>query len=165
MNLPNLVTLLRLFAIPFIVILLFNNVISPYWAMGLFLLVAVSDALDGWLARKLNQVTDLGKFLDPIVDKALIITVLLILALQNNVLLAPAAILIGREIIVSVWRAFLAKKRIIVPAGKLGKLKMILEVIAVSMLIINLAGGLLVLWIAVVLSLLSAVEYLLNGLK
>jgi CDP-diacylglycerol---glycerol-3-phosphate 3-phosphatidyltransferase len=159
LNWPNLVTFLRLLLIPLLVILLYIPGINYYWVAALFLLISAGDALDGYLARKLNQVTELGKYIDPIVDKILIISVLVVLIEKSLVSAVPVIILICREILVSGWRILLAKKSVVLAAGYLGKIKMVVEVIAVTMLLLGLRGGLIMLWTAVILSLASALEY------
>ena len=125
----------------------------------LFFIAAASDALDGWLARKFNQVTDLGKFMDAIVDKVLILSILILFVEQHQCPALPVILLVTRESLVSGWRMILATKDVVLPAGKIGKLKMVTEVIAILMIILNLPEAISMLWVAVFFSLVSGVRY------
>ena len=126
---PNLITLGRILLIPFFLYLLLSG--QPFWAAVLFLVLALSDAFDGYLARKLGQGSDLGKLLDPIADK-----------------------------IVSVLRQKEAAHGNIVAARMAGKIKTVVQDLAILMLILDLPYGIPVLWLAVILSLISGVDYI-----
>ena len=140
------------------------------------MLAAITDILDGYLARKLNQVSTLGVFLDPVADK-LMVAVVLVLLVQKNpeiYLAIPSAIIIGREITVSALREWMAElgSRNKIAVSILGKLKTIIQMVSIGFLIFeeSLFGlpiyliGLVLLYIAVFITLLSMIQYLLLAL-
>ncbi len=142
MNLPNLLTLLRIFIVPLLVVVLLTK-FSEDWVglpqhiagVSLFLFAAITDALDGWVARKRDQVSRLGILLDPIADKLLISSAFISLV-ENR--LAPAwavVIIIGREFAVSGLRAVAAAEGWAIPASKAGKFKMFSQVVTIALLI------------------------------
>src|SRR5262245_14358539 len=148
MNIPNSLTLLRIFIAPLLVVVLLTK-FSENWVglpqhiagVSLFLLAAVTDALDGWLARRRGQVSRLGILLDPIADKLLISSAFISLV-ENQ--LAPAwavVIIIGREFAVSGLRSIAAAEGWAIPASKAGKIKMFLQVITISLLITSSVNG------------------------
>jgi CDP-diacylglycerol---glycerol-3-phosphate 3-phosphatidyltransferase len=170
MNLPNSITLSRLLGLPVVVYCLYSDRVSIQWlGFGVFLVAALTDWLDGYLARKLDLVTDLGKFLDPLVDKLLILIPLLILI---DLQLAPAVgvcLILTRELTIAGWRVGQAR---ISGANIWGKLKTIGQIIAVAMLIAPLSSapqpwridnwhlyGLAAFWVSVVLTLISGLLY------
>jgi len=174
MNIPNQLTLLRILLIPVFVLVFYlplswNN----YFACLVFTIAAVTDVLDGYLARKLNQTSSLGAFLDPVADKLMVAVVLVLLVQQNPViyLALPAAIIIGREITVSALREWMAEigARNMVAVSVLGKIKTIAQMLALGFLIFRmpLYGmpvyeiGLVLLYIAAILTLISMIQYLL----
>ena len=125
-----------------------------------FLLVAFSDAIDGYVARRFNQVSDLGKFLDPLADKILVTTILITLVSLGRAAIIPVLLIVAREFLVSGLRTYLAKENIIVAASQLAKWKTVSQIVAVAMLIIGLPYANLALWLAVILSLISGGAYL-----
>jgi CDP-diacylglycerol--glycerol-3-phosphate 3-phosphatidyltransferase len=148
MNLPNSLTLLRIFIAPLLVVVLLTK-FSEDWVglpqhiagVGLFLLAAITDALDGWLARRRRQVSRLGILLDPIADKLLISSAFISLV-ENQ--LAPAwavVIIIGREFAVSGLRSIAATEGWSIPASKAGKIKMFLQVVTIALLITSSVDG------------------------
>jgi CDP-diacylglycerol---glycerol-3-phosphate 3-phosphatidyltransferase len=174
MNLPNQLTLLRILLIPVFVLVFYlpfswNNIA----ACGIFILAGITDALDGYLARKLNQTSPLGAFLDPVADK-LIVVIALVLIVQRTpeiYLVLPAAVIIGREITISALREWMAE---IGASSKVavsiwGKIKTIAQMFALGFLIFNESAlglpvftiGLVLLYIAVLLTLISMFQYLL----
>jgi len=174
MNIPNQLTLLRILLIPVFVLVFYlplswNN----YFACLVFTVAAVTDVLDGYLARKLNQTSSLGAFLDPVADKLMVAVALVLLVQQNPViyLALPAAIIIGREITVSALREWMAEigARNKVSVSVLGKIKTIAQMLALGFLIFRmpLLGmpvyeiGLVLLYIAAILTLISMIQYLL----
>ena len=151
-----------------------NN--SNYYACLIFVLAAITDILDGYFARKLNQISTLGVFLDPVADK-LMVAVVLVLLVQKNpeiYLAIPAAIIIGREITVSALREWMAElgSRNKIAVSVLGKIKTIIQMVSLGFLIFEdtLFGlpvyliGVALLYIAVFITLLSMIEYLLLAL-
>lgn len=149
----NFVTCFRILLIPLIIALLLYG--QPGQAFTLFLLAALTDGLDGYLARRLNQVTDLGKFLDPLADKILVITVLVVLAGFS----LPVIIILLREVLVMWLRSFKAKGGTAMPASWPAKIKTVLQLIAVGMLMLNLPYAVGMLWLAVLVSVISGIEY------
>ncbi len=161
MTIPNLITLSRIALIPlFVFFLLFSgSVYGNYIAAGIFAFLALSDAVDGIIARKLNQVSNLGKFLDPLADKFLVIVALLGLTELRIISSIPAMIIVSREFAVMGLRVHVALKNINVPASQMAKLKTVLQMIAVLMLMLYIPYGTLVLWLAVIVSVVSGLEY------
>lgn len=167
MNGPTRLTLLRIALIP---LLMISNEIGPPWnswvALGIFLLASVTDWLDGYLARKMNQVTTLGKLLDPLADKLLVLTALLLILERKYVPAWLVILLIGREMGITGLRAFLAAESIVLAANKMGKWKMTFQVIAISFLFLSDEWyvfhriGLIAVYLALVLSLISAYVYI-----
>ncbi|NQU17228.1 MAG: CDP-diacylglycerol--glycerol-3-phosphate 3-phosphatidyltransferase [Candidatus Saganbacteria bacterium] len=154
----NIITFLRILLIPLIIGLLLSN--QVYWAFALFLLAALSDWLDGYLARRLKQVSDFGKFLDPLADKILVISILVVLMIEpRHGVAVPTIIIVGREFGVSVLRIWKAKQGNIMPASRLAKIKTVVQLIAVGMLILSIPYATAVLWLAVLVSIVSGIEY------
>lgn len=169
MNLPNALTVLRVLAVPFIVALLYFPTPSTCaFATLLFLIAILTDLADGFLARKYNQVTNFGKFLDPLADKILIASVLVMLVELGWVQAWVAIIVIVREILVTGLRAIAADKGHVIAADKYGKLKTIMQSVALVPLIYHypLFGidtawlGSMLLFVAVVLTVYSGWNYL-----
>lgn len=167
-NLPTQITLSRLLGIPFIFYFLAQPTPSFHWAaLTVFLLVAVTDWLDGYLARKLDQVTALGKFLDPLVDKLLIFAPLLVLVEEGTVPAWGVFLIFGRELAIAGWRVNpdLAGKE--VPAANgVGKAKTVLQIMAITALIAPidhknwLDFAQFLFWLAVILTLVSGIFYI-----
>ena len=167
-NLPNALTLGRIFLIPFVVVVLLTRQMHnwAFWGSGLFLAAALTDLFDGYFARRRKQVTTLGRLLDPIADKLLISSALISLV---QLRIAPAwmvVIIIGREFAVSGLRSIAASEGFSIDVSTLGKGKMVVQVIAVAGLILGneLGGwmrqlGRLMLWAVVIFALLSMIQY------
>ena len=138
-NLPNLLTVMRLVAAPGIVImfLYFSRPLADWIALVLFLVAAISDWFDGYLARRWNQESKFGEMLDPIADKAMVIIALLIitgLSRMNSWVLLPSAMIMFREVFVSGLREFLGKSASLLTVTKLAKWKTALQMIAIATL-------------------------------
>jgi len=167
MNIPNSITLSRLLGIPFLLYLLYSPTDSHrYLALGIFVVTAATDWLDGYLARKLNQITELGKFLDPLVDKLLVIAPLLALVELHQVPAWGVFLIIGREIAIAGWRVnpSLSNSNQISGANIWGKLKTVTQIGAIALLITPLPPlwsniALIVFWVAVALTLISGIIY------
>ncbi|MGB2913704.1 MAG: CDP-diacylglycerol--glycerol-3-phosphate 3-phosphatidyltransferase [Pyrinomonadaceae bacterium] len=148
MNLPNYITLGRIVVVPLLVVVLLTPVAERWfglnaYALGIvmFLIAALTDIVDGQLARRRNQVSTLGKFLDPIADKLLISAALIVLVEKH---LAPSwsvVVILGREFIITGLRSVAATEGIIMPAQGMGKLKMWAQCIAVVALLVAAANG------------------------
>jgi CDP-diacylglycerol--glycerol-3-phosphate 3-phosphatidyltransferase len=173
MNIPNYLTYARIALIPvFALIYLLPFSWSHWLAAILFALAAITDWLDGFLARSLNQESRLGAFLDPVADKIMVAVVLVLLVAQPYItyIALPAAIIICREIIISALREWMAEvgKRTSVAVSFIGKVKTFAQMLALLLLISYvpsgpmwlLVGGMLLLYLAVILTLWSMVLYL-----
>lgn len=173
-NIPNLLTVFRLILIPVFIYCFYSGLESArFWSALVFCLAAVTDALDGYLARKLEQSTPFGAFLDPVADKVMVATALVLVAVDIKTLwvIIPAIIMISREIVISALREWMAGlgKRANVAVSNLGKYKTIAQMLALIGLIwqpqFNLLAwftpvGMVLLYIATVLTLWSMYEYL-----
>ena len=178
MNLSNLLTLIRVAIIPIIVLCIYLKGPFFVWtAFILFCLASITDYFDGYLARIRNEVTNFGTFLDPIADKLLVAAVILILTSKGVIAdweTIPALIILLREITVSGLREYLAGIKISVPVSRIAKLKTLLQLSALALLILSegLIGivfilylGKFFLWIAGLLTLLTAYDYIKASLK
>lgn len=165
MNLPNSVTFLRIIFIPLLVFYLLSPHIpySNVIAVVIFAAVAASDAVDGYLARKLKQETVFGKFMDPLADKILVISALLCLVEMRWVSSIPVIIIIARDMAVIGLRLAASSSGRIIAADMLGKYKAAFLDVAVAMLILNLPYGNLVLWGGVILTVVSGIEYFIKN--
>jgi len=174
MNLPNGLTIIRILAIPIILILLFYpEEVYQIITSLLFLSVAMTDTLDGYLARRHKMVTTLGRFLDPLADKLLIVTTLIALIPTRGVLVWMVIVIVGREIAVTGLRGIAASQGIIISASPLGKYKTVFEVASISVLIFNgnyfsinfHQVGMGLLWVALILAIISGFDYFKKFLK
>lgn len=161
-TLSNSLTLARILMVPLLVLFLLEG--SPpaqYFAAGLFVMAAFTDWLDGYLARTRDQVTPLGEILDPVADKLLILAALIPLVSLGRADAWVVGILLGRELLVTAFRAVAARQGLVVPAGGLGKIKMGLEVAAIFFLILNVLAplGTILIWAAMMAAVISAVDY------
>lgn len=138
LNLPNFLTLVRILLIPvFVVIFLVPTSDRSLLAAVVFTVAAVTDLLDGYIARRTGQVTKLGKLLDPIADKLLVLSALILLVNIDRVSAVVALLIIARELAVTGIRAIAAGERLIIAAEVTGKYKMALQVVAIVMLILE----------------------------
>lgn len=132
-NLPTWITLLRLAGVPFIFLSLIPFEAPQRWiAVVIFVAVAATDWLDGYLARKLDQVTELGKFLDPLVDKLLVMAPLLILVEQGLIPAWGVFVILARELAIAGWRV---NQRTVTGANLWGKLKTVSQIVAIALLL------------------------------
>lgn len=173
MNIPNLLTLFRILMIPvFVVVYYMPQVWAPWLAAAIFAAAAVTDWVDGYLARKLGQMTPFGAFLDPVADKLIVAAALVVLVenFANLWMTLPAVVIIGREIVISALREWMAEagKRASVAVNMLGKVKTTMQMIAIIILLSQNPTqdtwlsdlGLLALQISAVLTLWSMIVYL-----
>lgn len=175
LNVPNSLTLLRIFLVPFLVVVLLTKFEGKeIWGVAIFLVAAATDMLDGWLARRRGQVTSLGILLDPIADK-LLTSAAFISLVQVQPDIVPAwmvVVIVGREFAMSDLRSVASTRGILIAASTWGKFKMGSQVIAITLLIIgekieDLTGrrglvivGQVALWVVVVLAIISLLDYL-----
>jgi len=178
-NLPNLLTYFRILMVPAIFACFYLEGDWARWmALGIFILAAVTDFFDGYLARKWEQQSNLGRMLDPIADKLLIAAVLLVLTRDGTIAgysLWAALIILCREILVSGLREFLAELRVSVPVTALAKWKTAIQMIALAFLLAGPAGdkllpfithaGVILLWAAAILTLYTGYDYFRAGLR
>ena len=169
LHIPNAITISRILLIP--VFVLFFNTPTPQRSLAagaVFGLAALTDAVDGYLARRWGHVTNLGKLLDPFADKLLVLTALFLLVDFDQVDAWLAIILAGREFFITALRFAAAREGLTLAAETTGKYKMVMQVIAILLLIINDAvppalnlqlWGTIILWLSMVLSLISAAQY------
>ena len=169
MNLPNKLTLFRVFLIPIFVIIMMLDIPSKYLiACVIFIVASITDMLDGKIARKYNLVTDFGKFMDPLADKLLVISALICMIEVELVPGWMVIIIVARELSVSILRAIAAADGTVIAAGKSGKLKTVTQMYAIIFLLIGahtmvrpiLMIGDILMIIAVVLTLYSGWEYM-----
>jgi CDP-diacylglycerol---glycerol-3-phosphate 3-phosphatidyltransferase len=174
LNLPNTLTLGRIFLVPLLVVVLLTKfegrlilgVPKEFVGAAIFGLAALTDWLDGYLARRRKQVTTLGQLLDPLADK-LLVTAAFVSLVQMD--LAPAwmvAIILGREFAVTVLRSIAHSRGVVISASPLGKFKMVSQVVAILALILGdehvqafVLIGRIALWVAVITAVASAVDY------
>jgi cardiolipin synthase len=172
-SLPNLLTLFRIAAIPGIVALFFlDSDLGKYLACGLFGIAAITDFFDGYVARAYGQQSSFGKFLDPVADKLLVSSALLMatgFGQISGLTILPAVVILCREILVSSLREFLARVQIGVPVSTLAKWKTMIQMFAIGFLIVGDSGpdalptrliGEWGLWAAAVLTLITGYDYL-----
>ncbi|MGI6145580.1 MAG: CDP-diacylglycerol--glycerol-3-phosphate 3-phosphatidyltransferase [Peptococcia bacterium] len=166
MNLPNKLTLLRIFLIPiFLLIFLISIPYGQYIATAIFIIAASTDGLDGYIARKRKQITNLGKLMDPLADKLLITAALIVLVESGDISGWIAFIIIGREFFVTGLRTIAAAEGVIIAASKLGKLKTISQIVAITVTLLNFTFGIYLMYIAVIFTLWSGIDYYLNARK
>lgn len=138
MNLANKITFTRIFIIPiFVLCLLGNFPYSQYIAAFIFILAASTDSMDGYVARKRNEITNLGKFLDPLADKLLITSALVALVEMGKVPSLVAIIIISREFIVTGFRIIAASEGVVIAASWLGKVKTVSQIVSITAILLN----------------------------
>jgi cardiolipin synthase len=177
-NLPNILTISRIIIIPVVVATFFFDSPTMRWtACALFTAAGITDFFDGYLARKEKLVSRLGRFLDPIADKLLVVSVLMMIVAFDRVgpwSYLPALVILLREIFVSGLREFLAELHVGLPVTKLAKAKTTVQMVALGFLIVGSASpawipaeliGEIGIWIAAVITLITGYDYLRAGLK
>lgn len=173
-NLPTILTLIRvILVIPLFVLIFFDNLPAKILTLVFFIVASVTDFVDGYLARRNKQVTDLGAFLDPLADKMLVNLTFLALTYQNLVPIWLFAIIIVRDFMVDGVRMMEAKKDITLAASKTGKAKTMVQMITLSLILLNKIIGsevftninFALLIIVLVLTVISGLEYLVKGWK
>ena len=176
-SLPNLLTLSRILAIPVVVACFYvPGNYARWFACVMFAAAAITDWLDGHMARRWQQQSEIGRFLDPIADKLLVSATLFMLTAYGRLsagAILPALVILCREILVSGLREYLAGVRVSIPVSRLAKWKTTLQMVAIGFLIVGDAGPRLVpvaaigetlLWIAAILTLVTGYDYLRAGL-
>lgn len=138
MNLPNKLTVARVVLVPFFIFFLLTDIVpmSSLWALAVFALASITDALDGHIARSRNLVTNFGKFLDPLADKVLVISALVCFVDMDLAGAVPVIIIIAREFMVSGLRLVTAGEGVVVAAGIWGKLKTAFTMVAIVVILL-----------------------------
>lgn len=142
MNLPNKLSMLRILLIPvFVILALMNAPAAQYAAVGVFVLASITDALDGHIARKNGLVTNFGKFIDPIADKLLVMSALIVLVERGRMPGWVCIVMLAREFAISGFRLVAAGTGKVIAAGILGKIKTVTQMIAVIALLLTAIDG------------------------
>jgi len=184
LNLPNILTLMRIAIIPLLAVLLMSPSRSAgFWAAALFAIASITDWLDGYLARRMGIVTVFGKFLDPIADKLIVMAALIMILPFNRVPAWMVLVILGREIIITGLRGIASSEGIVIQASDLGKYKTIFQIVAILglvlhynynwffgishvLLTVNMHNiGMFFLWIATILTIWSGVDYMIRFIK
>lgn len=184
LNLPNILTMMRIAAIPLLAALLMSPSRSAgFWAAALFSVASITDWLDGYLARRMGIVTIFGKFLDPIADKLIVMAALIMILPFDRVPAWMVLVILGREIIITGLRGIASTEGIVIQASDLGKYKTIFQIVSIiglilhynynwffgishTLLTVNMHNvGMFFLWIATVLTVWSGVDYLVRFIK
>ncbi len=172
MNLPNKLTMLRVLLVPLFIACFYLNV--SWWSYGaavIFVAAYFTDMLDGKIARKRNLITDFGKLMDPMADKLLSTSALIMLTAVDMLNPIATIIIVAREFFISAFRLVAVEKGIVIAASKLGKAKTMSQFIAITMVLLHtpiyeLCGfslDMVVMWISVLLTVVSGVDYVLKN--
>jgi len=183
-NIPNILTLMRIAAIPLMTVLLMSGSRETcFWAAALFSVASFTDWLDGYLARRMGIVTVFGKFLDPIADKLIVMAALIMIIPFNRVPAWMVLVILSREIIITGLRGIASSEGIVIAASDLGKFKTIFQIVAIiglllhydyrwffsfdhPLLLVNMHNvGMFYLWIAFVITVWSGVDYLVRFVR
>ena len=176
-NIPNTLSLIRVFLAPLVLLFLSLRIDTPItsripglsWgdmlAAFVFIVASLTDAFDGYIARKYKLVTTLGKFIDPLADKVLVIAAMLALIELGRLPAWIVMVIITREFIVTGVRLVAEAEGVVIAASKGGKLKTCCQIAALIMLILNIPYGMAVMWVAMILTVWSGMDYLIKGSK
>ena len=166
MNLPNKLSVLRVLCVPFIVVLMMIPNRDWQWAsLGLFVLASFTDYLDGHIARKHHLITDFGKFIDPVADKLLVLSTLIMLIYRGFMPAWAVVVILTRELCVDGLRLIAVTKGKVIAAGPLGKIKTVLQMfmiiwaLALQKPILSHWTGLILFTLAVAMTLISGIDY------
>ncbi len=182
LNLPNLLTMGRIAIIPLFILLAFHgDPLSSFWSAVIYAIAAFTDLLDGWLARRKGLVTVIGKFLDPLADKLIVMTALVMLVRLGRVASVLAIVLLARELIVTGLRSIAASEGLVIAAGQGGKWKTALQLVAIISLLLHYTYeldfgfisfpasfnrvGTWLLWLSMAFSIWSAIGYFASFIK
>lgn len=160
MNLPNILTIIRLILIPIFVIMFFshstNNLV---YSISIFLFAGFTDFLDGYLARKYKLITKMGIVLDPLADKLMLITVLSCLVIKSYIPIWVLIIIAAKELFMIFCGMFLYKKGTVIPSNKFGKVSTILFYVSIFVLTYNENKGMLLLYVSVISAIIALINY------
>ncbi len=165
MNLPNKLTIIRvLLILPFVVLMLKE---MNFWALAIFVIASLTDLADGKIARKYNLVTNFGKFMDPLADKLLVCSAMILLIQLGRIPAWVVVVIISREFIISGFRLIAADNRVVIAASYWGKWKTVFQMFMVCLMIANISALQLVtnivMWIALALTVISLADYLVKN--
>lgn len=170
MNLPNKLTTLRVIMIPFFVVFMltyFAGGASKWIALALFIIASLTDLLDGHIARKYNLVTNFGKFMDPLADKLLVCAALICLVEMGRIPSWIVIVIISREFIISGFRLIASDNGRVIAASYWGKFKTTFQMIMICLMIADISALSLltdiVMWVALILTVVSLVDYLVKN--
>ncbi|EEX48162.1 CDP-diacylglycerol--glycerol-3-phosphate 3-phosphatidyltransferase [Jonquetella anthropi E3_33 E1] len=178
MNLPNMLSLSRIFLAPLVMLLLTTKIdqtVTPLAAVGLsvtysdllaglvFIVAASTDAVDGYIARRRGLITNLGKFIDPLSDKVLVIAALVALVELHRLPGWMVMVIVARDFVVSGLRMVAAAEGQVIAASRLGKIKTVSQIIAIVMMIFKLPLAIEVMWVSLALTVWSGAVYVANG--
>ena len=174
MNLPNAITLARIFLVPLLVVVLLTKfegkqifgIRHELVGAAIFGIASLTDWLDGYLARRRKQITTFGQLMDPLADKLLIVAALVSLVQLGRAPAWMVAVILGRELLVTVLRSVAHARGVVIAASPLGKVKMVAEVTAILALILGrehlqqfFVLGIIALWVALITALVSGIDY------
>lgn len=166
MNLANKITVLRIILVPvFLFILAIKVQYGTIIATGVFIMAALTDTLDGYIARSRNQVTKFGKFLDPLADKLIVTAALVSLVEMKKLASWVVMIIIAREFAITGLRAVAASEGIVIAASKWGKAKTVTQIIAIVAALMEIPYSDILIFIAVVITVISGIDYLYKNRK
>ena len=171
MNLPNKLTMLRVILIPFFVFFFYASFIpgNNWIALGIYIAACLTDMADGKIARKYNLVTTFGKFMDPLADKVLVISALILFTEAGRMSAVALIIIVAREFIVSGFRLVAADKGSVIAAGMWGKVKTVVQMVMAIALLVHLEFSWfyiteqVLIWLSVALTIISLVDYLIHN--
>ena len=169
MNLPNKLTLLRIILVPVFIVVLMTG--HYYISAVIFVVASLTDMLDGKIARKYDLVTDFGKLMDPLADKLLVMSALICLVQLGDIPGWMAIVILGREFAITGLRTVAASSGVVIAAGWTGKIKTVLQMIAVVLILLRnwpfvylgIPMDQIVLWAAVVMTIVSGAEYIIKN--
>ena len=176
MNTPNKLTVLRIILVPVLLAVIYlmkESLTTSFITAGLFALISLTDMLDGKIARKYNLVTNFGKFLDPLADKILVVSVLVAFISKGYISSVPVIIVIIREFTVTSLRLIAASDNVVIAASNFGKLKTVFQILTIIVLffypvvteVINFPVCEILVWIMAVITVLSGVDYLAKNIS
>ena len=169
MNLPNKLTLFRVILIPFFVLFMLVDITAydKWIALAIFIVAILTDLLDGKIARKYNLVTNFGKFMDPLADKLLVCSALICLVALTKIPAWIVIIIIAREFIISGFRLIASDNGVVIAASYWGKFKTTFQMVMICLMIADIEAISLittvVMWIALILTIVSLVDYLIKN--
>lgn len=163
MNIPNILTLLRIIMIPIFYVVFFSDITnSSLFAALIFIVASLTDWFDGFLARKWSLVTNFGKIMDPLADKLLVMTALVCLLTSFRIPAWAVIVILAREMAITGLRIIAASKGVVVAADMLGKFKTVFQMVAIILLLLNNFIGIYMLYIAIFFTILSGIDYIIK---